>query len=82
MSENTASQNHKSIVLRLLVVAVCLYLLVTLGGLYSELGEKRAELEEIKALTNEKQLSINEINDLLQNGTEREKLERELNELV
>ncbi|MBO7217189.1 MAG: hypothetical protein J6V50_00645 [Clostridia bacterium] len=78
MSENTASQNHKSIVLRLLVVAVCLYLLVTLGGLYSELGEKRAELEEIKALTNEKQLSINEINDLLQNGTEREKLEREL----
>ena len=78
MSEKTNPQNHKSIVLRLLVVAVCLYLLVTMGGLYTELGEKRAELEEIKALTNEKELSINEITDLLQNGSEREKLEREL----
>lgn len=78
MSDKATPENHKSIVLRLLVVAVCLYLLVSVGGLYSELQDRKAELEEIKALTNEKQLSIDEINDLLQNGTEREKLEKEL----
>ena len=78
MSDKTTPENHKSIVLRLLVVAVCLYLLFSVGGLYSELNDRRAELEEIKSLTNEKQLSIDEINDLLQNGTEREKLEKEL----
>ncbi len=78
MSSKAKSENHKSLVLRLLVVAVCLYLLVSLGGLYNELLDKRAELAEIEALTNEKQLEIDEINDLLQNGTEREKLEKEL----
>ena len=78
MSDKATPENHKSIVLRLLVVAVCLYLLVSVGGLYSELQDRKAELEGIKALTNEKQLSIDEINDLLQNGTEREKLEKEL----
>ena len=78
MSNKTRPENHKSVVLRLLVVAFCLYLLVCVGGLYSELNDKKAELEEIMAQTSEKQLSIDEINDLLQNGTEREKLEREL----
>lgn len=78
MSDKTAPQSHKSIVLRLLVVAVCLYLLVSVGGLYNELIEKKAEYARIEALINEKQLSIDEINNLLENGTEKEKLEKEL----
>ena len=78
MSDKTRPDNHKSIVLRLLVVAFCLYLLVSVGGLYNEFNDRKAELEEIKTLINEKQLSIDEINDLLENGTEREKLEKEL----
>ena len=78
MSDKTRPENHKSVDLRLLVVAFCLYLLVSVGGLYNELQDRKAELEEIKAITNEKQLSIDEINDLLENGTEREKLEKEL----
>ncbi len=78
MSRKAKPGGHKSVVLRLLIVAVCFYLLASLGGLYSELLDKKAELAEIEALTNEKQLTIDEINDLLQNGTEREKLEKEL----
>ncbi len=78
MGNAAKNGNHRSVVLRLLVVAVCLYLLASLGGLYSELLDKRAELAEIEALMTEKQLNIDEMSDLLENGTEREKLEKEL----
>lgn len=78
MSSKAKETGHKSIVLRVLIVAVCLYLLMSVGGLYNELSERKAELAEIEALIKEKQLSVDEINNLLENGTEKEKLEREL----
>ncbi len=78
MSSKAANGNHKSIVLRVLVVAVCLYLLVSVGTLYKEYESKRAELAEIEAQIKESQLNVDEMNDLLQNGTEKEIMEKEL----
>ncbi len=78
MGAKTEEQGHKSVVLRVLIIAVCIYLLVSVGGLYKELNDRQAELAEIEAIIEEKQLSIDEINYLLENGTEEEKLEKEL----
>ena len=78
MSAKAEQRGRKSIVLRVLIVVVCLYLLMSAGGLYSELEERKAELAEIEAIIEEKQLSVDEINHLLENGTEKEKLEKEL----
>ena len=78
MSSKSETQGHKSVVLRVLIIAVCIYLLVSVGGLYKELNDRKQELAEIEAIIEEKQLSIDEINHLLENGTEEEKLEKEL----
>ena len=78
MSSKSETQGHKSVVLRVLIIAVCIYLLVSVGGLYKELNDRKQELAEIEAIIEEKQLSIDEINYLLENGTEEEKLEKEL----
>ena len=78
MSSKSETQGQKSVVLRVLIIAVCIYLLVSVGGLYKELNDRKQELAEIEAIIEEKQLSIDEINHLLENGTEEEKLEKEL----
>lgn len=76
MSTKAAPKTQKSIVLRLLVVAVCLYLLISLGGLYKELVSGKNELAEVEAQKAETQLNIDEMNDLLENGTEEEIIEK------
>ena len=78
MSSKSETQGQKSVVLRVLIIAVCIYLLVSVGGLYKELNDRKQELAEIEAIIEEKQLSIDEISYLLENGTEEEKLEKEL----
>ncbi len=78
MSSKATNGGHKSIVLRVLVVAVCLYLLTSVGTLYKEYESKKAELAEIEEMIKESQLNVDEMNDLLQNGTEKEIMEKEL----
>ncbi len=78
MGTNAKAGSHKSVVLRLLVVAVCLYLLMSLGTLYKELESKRAEYAELEAQIKESQLNVDEKNNLLQNGTDKEFLEKVL----
>lgn len=78
MSTKATAKNQKSIVLRLLVVAVCLYLLVSLSGLYKEYESKMNEYAELENQIKESQLNVDEKNDLLQNGTEKEIMEKEL----
>ena len=78
MSAKANNGNHKSIVLRVLVVTVCLYLLMSVGTLYKEYESKKAELAEIEAMIKESQLNVEEMNNLLENGTEKEIMEKEL----
>ena len=78
MSSKATADSHKSIVLRVLAVTVCLYLLMSMGTLYREFETKKAELADIQAQTKEAQLNVDEMNDLLQNGTEKEIMEKEL----
>lgn len=78
MGTNAKTGGHKSVVLRLLIIAVCLYLLMSVGTLYRELETKKAEYAELEAQIKESQLNVDEKNNLLQNGTDREFLEKVL----
>ena len=66
----------RSIVLRVLIIVFCIYLLITVGALVKELS---SSLDTLKATQDEnKQTSdrIEEKNNLLQNSTEQELIER------
>lgn len=76
MSEKTVNKPRKSILVRLLVVVIFLYLLLSLGGLYEQLEEKRQNLVALEQKNAGMKLSIDEMNDLLLNGTEEEIIER------
>lgn len=76
MSEKTVNKPRKSILVRLLVVVIFLYLLLSLGGLYEQLEEKRQNLVALEQKNVGMKLSIDEMNDLLLNGTEEEIIER------
>ena len=76
MSEKTVNKQRKSILVRLLVVVIFLYLLLSLGGLYEQLEEKRQNLVALEQKNAGMKLSIDEMNDLLLNGTEEEIIER------
>ena len=78
MSTNVKTGGHKSVVLRLLIIATCLYLLMSVATLYRELESKRAEYAELEAQIKESQLNVDEKNNLLQNGTDKEFLEKVL----
>lgn len=76
MSEKTVNKPRKSILVRLLVVVIFLYLLLSLGGLYEQLEEKRQNLVALEQKNAGMKLSIDEMNNLLLNGTEEEIIER------
>ncbi len=75
MSAKANTQN-KSVVLRLLAVAFCLYLVFSLVGLWKDYSEGREELEKLEAQAQQTQLNIDEMNDLLENGTPEEIIEK------
>lgn len=71
-----ANTRNKSVVLRLLAVAFCLYLLLSLAGLWKDYSDGRKELAELEAQAQQTQLNIDEMNDLLKNGTPEEIIEK------
>ncbi len=78
MGTSKIGGGHKSIVLRVLIIAACLYLLMSAGTLWKELEVKKAELADLEADIKETQLNVDEKNNLLQNGTSKEFMEKVL----
>ena len=46
-------RKNKSIMLRVLILGVCVYMIATLSGLWNTLNQSRKELEELKATLKE-----------------------------
>lgn len=69
-------KQNKSIILRLLIVGVCVYMIATLAGLWNTLAEKQEEKaktqEEINIMENE----IRELKELLEEGSESRIIEK------
>ncbi len=76
MATKTSRKQNKSILLRILIVAFCVYMFVSLVGLYGELCSGRDALADVQAEIRGTQARIDERNDLLQNSTEEELIEK------
>lgn len=72
----SAKTKNKSFLLRLLIVAFCAYMLISIGTLISELTSNREKLAEIKNETKQTSLRIEEKDNLLKNSTREELIER------
>jgi cell division protein FtsB len=58
-------KRKKSIFLRIFILGVCAYFLVTLGGLLGKLNESKAKLQELKLEYEQKENTIAELKALL-----------------
>ena len=61
-------RKNKSILLRLLVLGVGIYMIVTLSSLLNTLNESRKKLEELKAEQASTQNDIDELTAILADG--------------
>ncbi len=75
MSYNVKTEK-KSILLRLLIVAFCVYMLISLASLYSELTDSREQLAEVQTEIDETSSRIEEQTNLLENSTQEELVEK------
>lgn len=70
------TKQEKSIIVRLLVLGVSIYMIITLISLFGQLTEKREELiEKQKTLANS-QLELDDLKKLLNEGTKDQIIEK------
>lgn len=75
MSSNVKTKN-KSVLLRLLIIAFCAYMFISLGTLLTELSESRDALAQVQTEIDETASRIEENQNLLENSTEEELVEK------
>ena len=75
MSYNVKTEK-KSILLRLLIVAFCAYMLISLASLYYDLADSREQLTEVQTEVEETASRIEEQTNLLENSTQEELIEK------
>lgn len=76
MNSNVKTPKNRSIFLRLLIVAFCVYMLFSLGSLVSELTKSSGALAEVETEIDETASRIDEKQNLLENSTEQELIEK------
>ncbi len=69
-------RKNKSILLRIMILGVCVYMIATLSGLWSTLNESRKELDTLKVEYQTKQNDIDELKALLAEGSETKIIEK------
>ncbi len=67
---------NKSIILRLVVLGVCAYFIVSLTSLYSTLNKKQKELDELTLKESQLKNDIEEMKNLLSSDTNDELIEK------
>ncbi len=67
---------QKSIIVRLLVLGVSVYMIVTLAGLFNDFNDKRSELNVKNQQLSVKQSEIEELKKLLDDGSESQIIEK------
>ena len=76
MSYTKTKTENRSILLCILIIAFCVYMFFSLGGLYKELCESRETLAGVNAQIDKTEDRIEESKNLLENGTEQELIEK------
>lgn len=76
MDYNASAKPHKSILLRILIVAFVVYMFISIGSLVKELSESREALAEVKTEIKETSSRIDENQNFLENSTEEELVEK------
>ncbi len=72
-----AKRKHKkSIIVRVIVLGVSVYMVATLMGLWSELNESRATLAKLQQQRDTEQLRIEELKELLESGSYNDIIEK------
>lgn len=69
-------RKNKSILLRIMILGVCVYMLATLSGLWNTLNESRKELDTLKAQYAAEQNDIDELRAMLEDGSEAKIIEK------
>ncbi len=69
-------RNNKSILLRLMILGVCVYMIATLSGLWNTLNKSRKELDALKEQYAAEQNDIEELRAMLEDGSESKIIEK------
>jgi cell division protein FtsB len=69
-------RKNKSIILRVLILGVCVYMIATLSGLWNTLSQSRKELEALKAQYAQEQNDIEELRSMLEDGSQSQIIEK------
>ena len=67
---------NKSILLRVMILGVCVYMIATLSGLWNTLNQSRKELDKLKEQYAEEQNDIEELRAMLEDGSESKIIEK------
>ena len=67
---------NKSILLRVMILGVCVYMIATLSGLWNTLNKNRKELESLNAQYAAEQNDIDELRAMLEEGSESKIIEK------
>lgn len=70
------TKHEKSIIVRLLVLGVSVYMIITLTSLFGQLSKKRAELIERQEVLANMQLELDDLKTLLNEGTQSQIIEK------
>lgn len=66
----------KSVIFRIALLLVAVYTIYSMISLQTQLAQSKSILEQKQALIHEKQISNEQLQDLLENGSEQELIER------
>lgn len=69
-------KHNKSIILRIVILGVCAYFIVTLAGLWENLNESQKTLEKLKEQYKTEQNDIMELKALLESDSDNQIIEK------
>lgn len=67
---------NKSILLRIMILGVCVYMIATLSGLWNTLSKSRKELDELNAQYAAEQNDIEELRAMLEDDSQSKIIEK------
>lgn len=73
---NRKPKHKRSIILKLLIVAFCVYMVATLSNLWSTLDKSQKELEELKQIYSDEQKTIDELSEMLKDKSNKQIIEK------
>lgn len=76
MAKRRKSAKNGNIILRVALLALSVYMVYSMISLQAQLAEKKRELEENQQIISEQKMSIEEIKELLKNGSKDDLIER------